>query len=119
MRTILFIFSLSALYAADQPARTVDPTFLRRNVADVQAKQVDVTTDSCQYKPLFGEGDSQRSIVRGVVRFGAITVIPSGTCKMLAYPPGDREARDVQPLGGPGAAVRHGIPGPARCGASA
>jgi len=86
MRTILLIFSLSALYAADQPARTVDPTFLRRNVADVQAKQVDVTTDSCQYKPLFGEGDSQRSIVRGVVRFGEITLMPAGTCNMLAYP---------------------------------
>lgn len=89
MKLSLFVLGLgiSAVYAADQPVhRTVDPTFLKRNVSEVQPKPVDVTTETCQYKPLFGEGDAQRSIARGVVRFGEITVAPNGTCNLVSYP---------------------------------
>lgn len=72
--------------AAQQPERKVDPTFLRRHIQDVAAKASDVSTDSCRYKPLFGAGDSETTIVRGVARFGELTVAPGGACKAVSYP---------------------------------
>jgi mannose-6-phosphate isomerase-like protein (cupin superfamily) len=65
--------------------RSVDPTFLHRRLPDVAPKAMDVSTDTCAYKPLFGAGDSATSIVRGVARFGEITVAPGGACKPVSY----------------------------------
>lgn len=58
--------------------RTVDPTFLHRFVPDLPDRAVDVTTATCHYKPIFGLGDRQRKIVRGVARFGEMTIDPGG-----------------------------------------
>lgn len=80
------IMALVFAAAAQQPERKVDPTFLRRHLPDVAAKAGDVTTDSCQYKPLFGAGDAETTIVRGVARFGEITVAPGGRSKAVSYP---------------------------------
>jgi mannose-6-phosphate isomerase-like protein (cupin superfamily) len=65
--------------------RTVDPTFLHRRLPDVAIKAMDVSTDTCTYKPLFGAGDPVTGIVRGVARFGEITVAPGGACKPVSY----------------------------------
>jgi mannose-6-phosphate isomerase-like protein (cupin superfamily) len=88
MRQLVSVLALGgcALWAADQPERIVDPTFLHRSVPAVQAQAADISTDSCQYRPLFGEGDSQRAIVRGVARFGEIAVAAGGNCNPVAYP---------------------------------
>jgi mannose-6-phosphate isomerase-like protein (cupin superfamily) len=83
---LVFGLVLCAAQAAGQTERTVDPTFLVRHLPAVEAKTVDVSTDSCHYKPLFGEGDTQRAVVRGVVRFGEIAVAPGGTCNAVSYP---------------------------------
>jgi len=80
------IMALVFAAAAQQPERKVDPTFLRRHLPDVAAKAADVSTDSCQYKPLFGAGDADTTIVRGVARFGEITVAPGGSSKAVSYP---------------------------------
>jgi mannose-6-phosphate isomerase-like protein (cupin superfamily) len=66
--------------------RTVDPTFLHRYIPSVEEKAADVTTATCHYKPLFGAGDSEARIARGVARFGEITVLPAGSCKPVSYP---------------------------------
>jgi mannose-6-phosphate isomerase-like protein (cupin superfamily) len=75
---------LSCALAAGQ-LRSVDPTFLHRDIPDVSPKMADVTSDSCEYRPLFGEGDSETTIVRGVARFGQITIAPAGSCKPVDY----------------------------------
>jgi len=86
-RACLPVFLFLPVFAtAQQPERKVDPTFLRRHLPDVAAKPADVTTDSCQYKPLFGAGDSETTIVRGVARFGEMTVAPGGSSKPVSYP---------------------------------
>jgi mannose-6-phosphate isomerase-like protein (cupin superfamily) len=48
----------------------------------------DLSTETCQYIAIFGEGDpaSVPTIMRGVVRFGEITVAPHGSCKNVTYP---------------------------------
>ena len=86
MKLLLCVASIACLWAADKPERRVDPTFLHRYLPDVAARPSDITTESCQYQPLFGAGDSETSIVRGVARFGQITVEPGGKCRSVAYP---------------------------------
>ena len=84
LRYVLMFAAVSvAMLAAE---RTVDPTFLRRNIAEVKPASVYVATDTCEYRPLFGEGDSVTSIPRGVARFGEITVKPGGSCKEAQFP---------------------------------
>jgi mannose-6-phosphate isomerase-like protein (cupin superfamily) len=84
MRTLgVLLLTAACLLAAE---RTVDPTFLHRYVPDVQAKASDVTTETCHYKPIFGEGDSVTRIVKGVARFGELTVDAKGACATVSYP---------------------------------
>ncbi|MGE5568802.1 MAG: cupin domain-containing protein [Rhodospirillales bacterium] len=85
MRRVLLLAAAGAL-ALNAAPRKVDPTFLRQHLPSVAARQMDVSTDTCLYKPVFGEGDSETSIVRGVARFGEITVSPGGSCNAVTYP---------------------------------
>ncbi len=78
----MFLFVAACAFGAE---RTVDPTFLYRYVPDLPAKPSDITSDTCRYKPIFGEGDSVRSIVRGVARYGEAEVDPNGSCKPVSY----------------------------------
>lgn len=84
MRTLgVLLLTASYLFGAE---RTVDPTFLHRYVPEVQAKASDLSTETCRYKPLFGEGDSVTGIVKGVARFGELTVDANGACAAVSYP---------------------------------
>jgi mannose-6-phosphate isomerase-like protein (cupin superfamily) len=66
--------------------RSVDPTFLHRYVPDLAAKPAEVSTNTCQYKPIFGAGDSVTSIVKGVARYGEMLVAAQGACAEVTYP---------------------------------
>jgi mannose-6-phosphate isomerase-like protein (cupin superfamily) len=81
---LLLVF---VLHAAD---RTVDPTFLHGKLSAVSEKKSDLTTSTCHYKPLFGEGDGNRSIVVGVARYGEALVDPNGSCATVQYPGEDQ-----------------------------
>lgn len=79
---LLILAAAAALTAADRP---VDPTFLHRKLPEVAYKPSELTMPTCRYRPLFGEGDSQTSVVRGVARYGELTVDPKGGCRTVAY----------------------------------
>lgn len=66
--------------------RTVAPTYLHRYVPDLPKGDSDITTPTCHYKPIFGEGDSERRVLHGVARFGEVTVDAGGVCKLVTYP---------------------------------
>ena len=70
--------------------RQVDPTFLYRNVSAVKERRTNLTTATCHYKPLFGEGDGQHSIVVGVARYGEAVLDAHGTCATVRYPAEDQ-----------------------------
>jgi mannose-6-phosphate isomerase-like protein (cupin superfamily) len=70
--------------------RRVDPTFLHRNVSAVRQTAAGVSTSTCHYKPLFGAGDSGRSIVVGIARYGEVIIDPNGACASLNYPEEDQ-----------------------------
>lgn len=81
------------LFAASRPTlplrgeeRQVDPTFLHRFVPDLKEKLADLTTPTCHYKPIFGAGDSETRIVRGVARYGEMTVDAGGSSALVSYP---------------------------------
>ena len=76
---VLWTITASLLYPAD-------PTFLHRYLLDVQPKPVDLTTASAQYKPLFGAGDSEQRQLKGIARYGELTVAPEGSSELVSYP---------------------------------
>lgn len=83
LRLAVFLLSTTFLLGAE---RSVDPTFLHRFVPDVEITPSDLSMDRCHYKPLFGEGDSVTGIVKGVARYGELTIDPKGTCAEVTYP---------------------------------
>ncbi len=93
-RVLAWACFLSCLFlasAADRAGnRSVDPTFLHRNLAAVGEKTSDLTTATCHYKPVFGEGDSEKSALAGIARFGEAIVDPNGTCSAIQYPQEDQ-----------------------------
>jgi mannose-6-phosphate isomerase-like protein (cupin superfamily) len=66
--------------------RKVDPTFLYRAIDEVNPQPSDVTTESCRYKPVFGAGDPDSSIVKGVARYGEIIVDAGGRSRLVSHP---------------------------------
>jgi mannose-6-phosphate isomerase-like protein (cupin superfamily) len=82
MRISLLMAALPLLAAE----RTVDPTFLHRYIPDVREQHSDITTATCHYKPVFGSGDAQARVPRGVARFGEIDIDAGGNCEGVAYP---------------------------------
>ncbi len=64
--------------------RIVDPTFLHRYLPDVGDSKADMSTSTCHYKALFGEGNVQDSVLRSVARFGEIRIDPGGHCEAAA-----------------------------------
>ena len=69
----------SCLFAAD-------PIFLRRQVSDVKPVPDDLTARAASYKPLFGIGDQDVDQLKGVARYGELTVSPGGTSAIVSYP---------------------------------
>ena len=66
--------------------RTVEPTWLRRDLSTAREHKTDLTTNSCRYLPLFGEGDTESRYPISVARFGQLTISPGGECQAVSYP---------------------------------
>ena len=77
----LAVLSVAALSGAD-------PTFLRRSVSEIAPKPDDLTigVTGASYKPIFGIGDTQTRIVKGVARYGELTVAGGGESAVVSYP---------------------------------
>jgi mannose-6-phosphate isomerase-like protein (cupin superfamily) len=86
IRIAVILLCLVALSSGRGEERRVDPTFLHRFVPDLQEKPSDLTTPTCHYKPIFGAGDSDTSVVRGVARYGEMKLDPGGSTALVNYP---------------------------------
>ena len=81
----LFLLALTCAVALT----AADPTFLRRSVSRIEPKPDDLTAAGARaasYKPIFGVGDPQARQLRGIVRYGELTVGPDGTSAVVSYP---------------------------------
>ena len=97
---ILLVFLAAIVIWADE--RQVDPTFLHRSLADLQEKSSNLTTPTCHYKPVFGEGVPGASILKGIARFGEVTLDSGGSSQMVVHP---REEQIFVILEGSGALI--------------
>jgi mannose-6-phosphate isomerase-like protein (cupin superfamily) len=79
--------------------RKVEPTWLHRDVSVLPEVQIDLSSESCHYTPIFGEGDAEPKVPKSVVRFGKLIVAPHGKCQTVEYP---REEELYFILGGNG-----------------
>lgn len=84
--TAVVIATIAVCLPSSNSLAQVDPTWVHRFVPDITEKTVDLTTGTCHYQPIFGEGDSVTRIVRSVARFGEVKVDPQGACRPVAYP---------------------------------
>lgn len=96
---LLLAFAASAL-----AQKGIDPTFLHGNLQTAAERKSDITTNTCHYKPLFGEGTQNASAAAGVARYGEAIVDPGGSCAVVSYP---REEQIYVVLDGSGL-VRYG-----------
>jgi mannose-6-phosphate isomerase-like protein (cupin superfamily) len=86
LRTLLLLL-LSALQVLAQE-RKVDPTWLHRHVPHLKDANASLTSATCHYKPIFGEGADENRKLRSVTRFGEATLDARGNCQNSLY---DRE----------------------------
>jgi len=80
---LILVFALTLAEWAQE--RAVDPTWLHRYVPDLSEAKIDMTTGTCHYKAIFGEGVPDKPILRSVVRFGEVTLDAHGTCGPVSY----------------------------------
>ncbi len=83
-----FVKLIAVGLAAISAALAADPTFMRRYLPDVQPVADELTANSrgASYRPAFGVGDSQARQLKGVARYGELTVAPDGRSATVSYP---------------------------------
>ena len=79
---LLSLVAVPCLVGAENP---VDPLFLHRSLAEAAEKAMDISTKTAHYKPLFGAGDSNQTIVKSLARYGELTVEPGGASGIVGY----------------------------------
>ena len=65
-----------------------DPTFLRRSLGAIEPKPDDLTAAgsiAASYRPLFGKGDADARHLKGIARYGELTVGPGGASSTVSY----------------------------------
>jgi mannose-6-phosphate isomerase-like protein (cupin superfamily) len=85
IQQVTFLLLLFTACRVEAQERRVDPTFLHRFVPGLQEKASDLSTASCHYRPVFGEGDSDAATLRGIARYGEVTVDPGGASAQVSY----------------------------------
>jgi mannose-6-phosphate isomerase-like protein (cupin superfamily) len=86
LRTLLLLLLIASdLLAQD---RKVDATWLQRYLPRIAEAGGDQASGTCRYKPVFGEGDADKRILRSVTRFMEVTLDAHGNCQSGLY---DRE----------------------------
>jgi mannose-6-phosphate isomerase-like protein (cupin superfamily) len=63
----------------------VDPTWLHRHLPELAETKSDLTSETCHYRAIFGEGDKEESLLQSVARFGEVTLDAHGSCKTVSY----------------------------------
>ncbi len=82
-KLLLFaLFFTPGLQAQEHP---VDPTWLHRYVSELAEAKADLASQTCHYRPIFGEGDKDNRSLQTVARFGEVAVDAHGNCGTVTY----------------------------------
>jgi mannose-6-phosphate isomerase-like protein (cupin superfamily) len=82
IRGVHFSILLLFLFAYSTEAKS---QYLKRSISTISEDRIDVSTQTTHYKPMFGDGDDSSSIIRGVKRFGYLTIDPNGSSNIVKY----------------------------------
>jgi mannose-6-phosphate isomerase-like protein (cupin superfamily) len=77
---LLFLLIPSGVLAQEGK---VDATWLHRSLSPPNKN--DVQAGTCNYQPIFGEGDTDHRILRTVTRFGEFTLAANSKCQAALY----------------------------------
>ncbi|HEY1423735.1 MAG TPA: cupin domain-containing protein, partial [Candidatus Acidoferrum sp.] len=84
MRKFLVVLLTMAPGALAQE-RKIEPSWLYRDVTTLHEHQIDLSSSSCHYTAIFGEGDAESRLPFTVARFGELTVDAHGACQAVEY----------------------------------
>jgi len=79
---LLLLLVAPGLCGQDQK---VDPTWLHRSIPVSSTDRGDLASGHCQYRPIFGVGDSEARILRTVTRFAEVALNAGGNCPAEVY----------------------------------
>jgi mannose-6-phosphate isomerase-like protein (cupin superfamily) len=84
MRRLIVVFLAigTGLFAQE---RKVDPSWLYRDVSVLHDHETDLTSKSCHYTPIFGDGDVESRSPQSVRRFGELLIDAHGACQTVEY----------------------------------
>ena len=62
-----------------------NPIFLKRTLSDLPVKVADISNDLAHYKPVFGNGENDAGIVKGISRFAYLSIDSGGSSNIVKY----------------------------------
>jgi len=74
---LVFVGVAPGIFAQDPK---VEPTWLHRYVPTLKETTSELSSVTCHYKPIFGQGDTERRLPKTVTRFAVATVTANGAC---------------------------------------
>lgn len=84
---LLISFLLTILFLA--VSLNADSQYLKRSLSGIQEFKTGFSTLSAHYKPVFGEGDKDSDMIKGITRYGLLDIDPGGVSNRVKY--GDEE----------------------------
>lgn len=79
LRSVLTLLLLAGTVSAESQ-------YLKRSVYSAAQAEMELSSPSAHYMPMFGAGDDSSAIVKGLVRFGNLNVDPFGQSQTAKYP---------------------------------
>jgi len=111
MRYVWMVLALTMAVPALAQDFHVDPTFLFRELPKIAPGKAALSSPTATWRPMFGEGDSNSGILKGVSRFGELTVSPAGNSTRVKYP---REENVIVIREGEGSIIYNGQANPVK-----
>lgn len=76
---------LMGIAVVNTGVRAAEPAFLRRSATNIQEQTVDLSNSTAHYRPFFGAADPNIGDVKGLTRFGELTIDPGGNSQLVSY----------------------------------
>jgi mannose-6-phosphate isomerase-like protein (cupin superfamily) len=93
-RSYMFLTYLTAMRIAlpvviillfHEASVNAQPRYLKRSLNTIHEVKIDVSTETAHYLPFFGAGDDSSNIIKGIERYGCLTIDSKGSSKMVKY----------------------------------
>jgi mannose-6-phosphate isomerase-like protein (cupin superfamily) len=84
VKKFLLFLMLSSPWLCAQEHQT-DPTWLHRFVPNLTETKADLSSPTCHYRAIFGDGDKDNRSFQAVTRFGEVSLDRNGNCQTVSY----------------------------------